>query len=180
MEQQLKEIETSPNKLSFQIAASFAVYTIALIFLFKVLGVEAQEENVSMATKVISSVLSYVPYILAIMYAQSRDRDALGGFITFGRAFSTGFRVSATAGMFIGLLMILYYKVLDPGALQHILDIAIEKAGDNDKAIRSVKSMGSYMPILIGFTAAITFTVYGLVISLVGAAIFKKVPASVE
>jgi hypothetical protein len=175
MEQQLKEMEIKPNKLAFQVAAAFSVYTIVLIFLFKFLGIDVQEENVPVATKVMSAVLSYLPYVMAILFAQIRHRAELGGYITFGRAFSTGFRVSATAGMFIGLLMILYYKVLDPAALDHVLDIAVEKAGDNDKAIRSVKAMGAYMPIMIGFGAAITYTIYGIIISLVGAAVNKRI-----
>jgi len=179
MEQQLKELEIKPNKLAFQVAAAFSVYTIVLIFLFKFLGIDVQEENVPVVTKIMSAVLSYLPYVLAILFAQIRHRNDLGGYITFARAFSTGFRVSATAGMFIGLLMILYYKVLDPAALEHILDIAIEKAsesaGDSAKAIRSVKAMGAYMPIMIGFGAAITYTIYGIIISVVGAAVNKRI-----
>jgi hypothetical protein len=179
MEQQLKEMEIRPNRLAFQVAAGFAVYTIVLIFLFKMLGIDVQEENVPVATKVMSAVLSYLPYVLVILYTQIKHRSDLGGYITFGRAFSAGFRVSATAGMFIGLMMILYYKVLDPAALQHILDIAMEKAaesaGDTAKAERSVKAMGPYMPIMIGFGAAISYTLYGLVISIIGAAINKRV-----
>ncbi|MET1057419.1 MAG: DUF4199 domain-containing protein [Pedobacter sp.] len=179
MEQQLKEMEIRPNKMAFQLAAGFSVYTIVLIFLFKVLGIDIQDQNVPVATKVMSAVLSYLPYVLVILYAQIKHRTELGGFISFGRAFSTGFRVSATAGLFIGLLMILYYKVLDPGSLEHIIEIAMEQAseagGDSAKAERSVKAMAPYMPIMIGFGAAISYTVYGLIISIVGAAVNKRI-----
>ncbi|CAM4389548.1 Protein of unknown function [Pedobacter westerhofensis] len=179
MEQQLKEMEIRPNKMAFQLAVGFSVYTVVLIFLFKLLGIDIQEQNVPVATKVMSAVLSYLPYVLVILYAQIKHRTELGGYITFGRAFSTGFRVSATAGLFIGLLMILYYKVLDPASLDHILEIAMEKAaetaGDTAKAERSVKAMAPYMPIMIGFGAAISYTIYGLIISIIGAAVNKRI-----
>ena len=175
MEQQYIEKQIKPNKMAFQVAAAFSIYTLLLIFLFKLLGIDVQQENVPLVTTVMSAILSYLPFVLAIFYAQIRHRTELGGYITFGRAFSTGFRVGATAGMFIGLLMILYYKVLDPSAMNHILDNAIIKAGDNDKAINNVKTMGAYMPVMIGFGAAVSYTIYGIVISLAGAVLNKRI-----
>jgi len=174
MEQQLKELEIKPNKLAFQVALAFSLYTLALIYLFKLLGIDTQIENVKPLTRFISSILSYGPLVMAIIYAQMRHREELGGYMSFGRAFSTGFRVGATSGLFIGLLFVLYYKVLDRPALDHLMDIAVEKAGGDDKAIRGVKLMQPYMGIFIGFGAAVSFTIYGLVISLIGAAVFKK------
>jgi len=174
MEQQLKELEVKPNKMAFQVALAFAIYTLALIYLFKVLGIDTQEENVSVSTRVISSICSYVPFILGILYVQNKHKEELGGYMTYGRGFSAGFRVSSYAGFFIGLLMILYYKVLDPEALNQLMEISIEKAGEDEKAIRAIKSTIPYMPFLVGFTGAITYTLLGLVISLVGAAFVKK------
>ena len=174
MEQQLKELEIKPNKLAFQVALGFSVYTLVLIFLFKLMEIDTQDENMSAATRIISSVLSYVPFVMAVMYVQTKHRADLGGYMTFGRGFSAGFRVGANAGLFIGLLLVLYYKVLDPAALDHLIEVAIEKAGDNEKAIQGIKATVPYMPVFIAFGGAITYTVFGLVVSLIGAALFKK------
>lgn len=174
MEQQIRELELKPNKLAFQSALYFSLYTLALVYLFKVMGIDNQQENVTVPTRIISSILSYVPFILAIAYTQTTHRKDLGGYMSFGRGFSAGFRVSANSGLFIALLLVLYYMVLDPGALDHIMELAAEKAGDDEKAMRGVRLMKPYMPIFIAFGAAMTYTILGLVISLVGAALFKK------
>jgi flagellar biosynthesis protein FliQ len=174
MDQQLKELEIKPNKLAFQVALGFSLYTLFLMFLFKMLDIDVQSQNVSGATQFISGLLSYVPYILAIFYVQMTHRKQLGGYMSFGRGFSAGFRVGSGAGLFIGLLMILYYKVLDPEAMNHMMDIAIEKANDDENQIKGIEAMRPYMAIMTAFIIAITYTLIGLVISLIGAAIFKK------
>lgn len=174
MEQQLRELELKPNKLAFQSAAIFSVYTLVLVYLFKLLGIDNQQENMTVATRIISSILSYVPFILAVLYTQSQHRAALGGYMTFGRAFSTGFRVGANSGLFVAILLVIYYTLLDPAALEHILDIAVEKAGGEEKAVRGVRLMRPYMPVFIAFGAAMTYTIFGLAVSLLGAAIFRK------
>lgn len=174
MEQDLQEAQIKPNKLAFQVALAFAVYTIVIIYILKLLNIDTQQENVSTSTKIISTIVTYVPFLMAIMYTQVKHRADLGGYISYGRAFSTGFKVSSYAGLFAGILMILYYKVLDRDALAHIMSIAEEKAGDNEQSVAAVKTMEPYMGILIAFSAAITYTILGLVISLISSAFIKK------
>jgi len=55
------------------------------------------------------------------------------------------------------------------------MEKAAETAGDTAKAERSVKAMAPYMPIMIGFGAAISYTIYGLIISIIGAAVNKRI-----
>ncbi|MBB5639244.1 hypothetical protein HDF26_000116 [Pedobacter cryoconitis] len=174
MEQQLRQLEIKPNKVAFQAAIAFSLYTLALVFIFKLLNIDTQDEHISVPTRIISMICSYVPFILAILYAQTRHKTELGGYITFGRAFSAGFKVAAYSGLFIAVLFVLYYKVLDPTALDHAVDMAVEKAGDNEKAAKGAAMMKPYLAIFIGFGAAMTYTIFGLVLSLIGAAILKK------
>lgn len=174
MEQQLREIEIKPNKIAFQTAIVFSLYTLALVFIFKLLNIDTQDEHISVPTRIISMICSYVPYILVILYAQTKYRTALGGYMSFGKAFSAGFKVAAYSGLFIALLFVLYYKVLDTSALNHSVDVALEKAGDDQKAIKGVEMMRPYLAIFIGFGAAITYTLFGLILSLIGAAVLKK------
>jgi len=174
MEQQILQEEKKPNALAFQVAIAFAFYTLALIFIMNLLGVSAQVEDTPIWQKAISVVLSYGTFILAIYYAQNKHKGELGGFITYGRAFSTGFKVAAYSGLFIGLLMMLYYGVIDKGALQNILDIQVKAAGDNEQALKGVNMMSKYMIYMIAFGSAITYTLFGLIISLVTAAVVKK------
>ncbi|MBG6236311.1 hypothetical protein IWX76_002892 [Pedobacter sp. CAN_A7] len=175
MEQQLVEMEKKPNMLAFKAAAAYAVYFLVLIYVFKWLGINTSDPNLSMAEKIVSSALSYIPFILAIIYVQYTHRLELGGYITFGRAFSAGFKVAAYTGLFIAVILILYYKVLDTPAFVLLMDNALEAAGDDENQIKGVEMMRSYMVFFIGFGAAITYTFFGLVISLIGASVLKKV-----
>lgn len=174
MEQELKQMEIKPNKVAFQAAIAFSLYTLALVFIFKLLNIDTQDENISIPTRIISMVCTYVPFVLAVLYAQTKHRTDLGGYITFGRAFSAGFKVAAYSGLFIAVLFVLYYKILDPSALDHAVEMAVEKAGDNEKAAKGAAMMKPYLAIFIGFGAAMTYTIFGLVLSLIGAAILKK------
>jgi len=174
MEQQILQEQKKPNALAFQVAIAFAFYTLALIFVMNLMGVSAQVEGTPIWQKVVSIILSYGTFILAIYYAQNKHKNELGGFITYGRAFSTGFKVAAYSGLFIGLLMMLYYGVIDKGALQDILDIQVKAAGDNEQALKGVEMMSKYMIYMIAFGSAITYTLLGLVISLITSAVVKK------
>jgi hypothetical protein len=138
------------------------------------LGVIAQKEGTPIWLKVVSMILSYGVFIVAIYCAQYKFRQELGGFISYGKAFSTGFKVAAYSGLFIGLLMMLYYGVVDKDALQDILDAQIVAAGSNEQAVKGIQMMSKYMIYMIAFGSAITYTLFGLIISLVTAAIVKK------
>ncbi len=112
---------------------------------------------------------------MAIVFVQITHKKELGNYITFGRAFSAGFKVAAYAGLFIAVLMILYYKVLDTKAYEDLMDMAIENAGDDENQLKGVEMMRPYMVYFIGFGAAVVYTFFGLIVSLIGAAIVKKV-----
>ncbi|MBB6498001.1 DUF4199 domain-containing protein [Pedobacter cryoconitis] len=174
MEQELKEAEIKPNKVAFRAAITFSLYTLALIFIFKLLHIDSMQENMNTGTKVITTILSYVPFILAIVYAQTKHRTDLGGYMTFARGFSTGFKVAAYTGLFVSVLLVLYYKVLDRGAMDHILDVAIDKANGDEKQIKAIEMTRPYMAIISAFFGAITYTIFGMILSLIGAVLFKK------
>ncbi|WP_443943786.1 DUF4199 domain-containing protein [Pedobacter sp. AW1-32] len=166
--------DKKPNALAFKVAISFAVYTLATFYLYKFLGIDAANPDMPVAEKIISMVLSYGIFILAIVYTQITHKRELGGYITYGRAFSTGFKVAAYAGLFIGLLFILYYKVLDTAAMDHIVDASIAQAKGNEQQIEGIRKMSGFMWIFAAFGAAITYTIFGLIVSLISAAVIKK------
>mgnify|MGYP000677853638 CR=1 FL=1 len=174
MEQQIIQDEKKPNALAFKVAISFAVYSIALIYLLKLLGIDSSNPDLPIAEKIIAMILSYGVFIIAIYYAQITHKKELGGYITYGRAFSTGFKVAAYAGLFVGLLFVLYYKVLDPIALDKIADVAIEQADGDEQKIKGIEMMRGYMWIFTAFGAAIAYTLLGLIVSLITSAIIKK------
>lgn len=164
----------NPNMLAFKAAITYSVYFLILLFLFKWIGIDNNDPNMPVAEKAISFVASYVPFILAILFVQSTFKKELGGFITFGKAFSAGFKVAAYTGLFLAILLIFYYKVLDPEAYVAIMETAMKTAGDDANKVKGVEMMRPYMIFFIGFGAAISYTFFGLIVSLIGAAVLKK------
>ncbi len=179
----METVETvkTPNALAFKSALVYAIYFLALIYIFKLAGIDQNDPNSPTAEKFMSSLASYLPFILAIVYVQTNFKQELGGFISFKRAFSAGFRVAAYAGLFIAVVLMLYYKVLDRPAFERLMDAAREAAAGDETKLRGVEMMKSYMVFFIGFGAAITYTLLGLISSLIGAAVIKKeAPLSYE
>jgi len=175
MQQQLVEMEKKPNLLAFKAAGAYSLYFLALMFIFKAIGIDTNNPELPLGEKIVSSALTYIPFILAVVFVQITHKKELGNYITFGRAFSAGFKVAAYSGLFIGLLTILYYKVLDTKSFEHVMDIAMENAGDDEQKIQGVEMMRPYMVYFIGFGAAVVMTFFGLIVSLVGASVMKKV-----
>jgi len=174
MEQQIAQEQKKPNALAFQVALGFAFYTLAMIYVFKLIGIDTTSADIPIVSKIIVFVLSYGIFIMAIYFTQTTHKKELGNYITYGRAFSTGFKVAAYAGLFVGILYAIYFKVLDTSAIDKIADAAIEKAGDNEQQVKGVEMMKPYMWIFATFTAAISYTLFGLIISLITAAVVKK------
>lgn len=168
-----KTVKT-PNALAFKSALAYSIYFLALIYIFKLAGIDQNSPDSSAAEKMVSSVASYLPFILAIVYVQTNFKNELGGFISFKTAFSAGFKVAAYAGLFIAVVLILYYKVLDIVAFERLMDSARDAAGDDEAKLKGVEMMKPYMVLFIGFGAAVTYTILGLVTSLIGAAVIKK------
>lgn len=173
MHQNLIELEKKPNKLAFQAAIAFALYFFVLIFVFKFLNISPANTHLSTASKVISQLLSYVPFFLAIVYVQSNHKKELGDYMTFNRGFSAGFKVAAYAGLLLFLVQVIYYFV-DKSATDELLAAAIEQADGDEQKVKGVEMMRPYMGLFVGFGTAMTYTIIGLVASLIGAAVFKK------
>lgn len=168
------KVTKTPNALAFKSALAYTIYFLALIYVFKLAGIDQNSPNSSTAEKIVSSLASYVPFILAILYVQTNFKKELGDFISFGKAFSAGFKVAAYSGLFIAVVLMLYYKILDPKAFDQLMDNARDAAQGDENKLKGVEMMKSYMVFFIGFGAAITYTILGLITSLIGAAVIKK------
>lgn len=174
MEQELLQEQKKPNALAFKVAIIFAAYILLLIALMRILKINPQAIDVPIYQTVISTLLSWATFIYAVFYVQNTHKNELGGYITFGRAFSAGFKTAAYSGLFIAIFMFVYYQILDPGAMQEILQVAIDKANGDENQLKGVEMMRSYMPMVTAFSAGLMYSLFGLVVSLITAAIIKK------
>jgi hypothetical protein len=122
--------------------------------------------------------LNYLPFILFLVLAQKEYKETLGGYITFNQAFSAGLKYSLFSALFLAIFMYLYLAILSPDVFEKSLVASQTKMAENgmsteqiDKAMDIAKKYG---PIFGSFFAGIFYIIFGVIISLIGAAIFKK------
>lgn len=174
MEQQLLQEQKKPNVLAFQVAVAFTFYYLILVILTSALGINMQSTNAPIHITIILTVLTWGTFIFSIFFVQSKHKKELGGFVTFGRAFSAGFKTAAYAGLFLSIAMLLYFEFIDTAALDDVMETAITNAKGNAQQIEGIKMMSKYMGVFTAFSIGMAFAFIGLVISLITALILKK------
>jgi len=123
--------------------------------------------------------LGYLPFIIFLILAQKEYKDQLGGFLTFGQGFSAGFRYAVFTSLLLAVFTYVYLAFLSPEIMVKAAEDArtqMEAKGNMsaeqiDKAVSITKTAG---PIIGAFFLAILDTIIGIIVSLIGASIFKK------
>lgn len=135
----------------------------------------------SIAMTMLVFFLSVILYIVASYRAIKEHRDIdLGGGISFGRAFFTGFVAAVTAGVIGAVFAIVYINFIDPDSIEKSMEMAadmMERMGasedDIDQAMAEAEEKASN-PISLFIQNAGTSMFFGIVCSLILAAIMKK------
>jgi len=98
--------------------------------------------------------------------------------MSYGDGFSAGFRYSLFTGLFIAAFIYLYCKVLSPGVFDKALEASrakMEEQGMPSEQIDKGMAIGKkWGPLFGAFGAAIGYAVFGAILSIVSALIFKK------
>jgi hypothetical protein len=122
--------------------------------------------------------LGFIPFIIFLFLAQKEFKDSLKGFMTFGDGFSAGFRFSVFVGLMMAVFIFLYFKVLSPGLFDKSLEVSraqMEAKNMSDAQIDKAMTMAkSWGPLFAAFATAISYPIIGAIVSLIGAAIFKR------
>ena len=131
-------------------------------------------------------VQSYTRWISIAIYCavifigiRAERDDVLGGFIKFGKAYSTGFKM-VMIGSVIGIAMTyLYFGVIDPGYREFLILQQEQELLDRDMSPEQIdaalpqleKFMTIPMMLMFGLISSLLL---GAVITLISAAILKK------
>jgi len=120
--------------------------------------------------------LTLIPYIAFLLLAQKEYRDKLGGFMTYGQGFMTGFLFALFSGILTAIFLFIYYKILSPAVYDDMLKQMRDQMSAKGASDEMVQKMtGIYGSItfltIISFVGSV---ITGTIISLIGAAIFKK------
>jgi len=165
-------LEQNSTKVATKWALIYVVTGIVITYLFQFLNVD-QTSPVK--------YLSYIPFIAFLLLAQKEYRDQLGGYISFGNAFSAGFRFSVFAGLLFAVFLYLYLAVFSPEVFAKGLETSrasmVERGMSDEQIEKGMSIAQKWGPLFGAFFVAVGYAICGAIIALIGAAIFKKEPS---
>lgn len=173
MNDPFKPTPPNPTKVATKWALISTGVSIVLTFVYQYLNI-AQDSP--------ARYLSFLPFIAFIVMAQLEYKALLGGSLTYGKAFSTGFRVALFGGILAAIFMFIYVSYINTEFITQALEAQrakfVEK-GMSDEQIDQAMAMTSKMmgPAMFSFWAAVGSAFMGAIISLITAAIVKKDPS---
>ena len=136
-------------------------------------------------TNKIANILNYVIFAALAVLAIKAYRDANGGFVTFGKAFTVGILTMLVVAAITLVWSYVYFALIEPDLLEGIQDAAkeqmIDQRGMSEEDADQAMGMMSWMwnPVMMSVMAALGTVFAGLIISLIVAAIMKKNPPEV-
>ncbi|MCR8560513.1 DUF4199 domain-containing protein [Mucilaginibacter sp. BJC16-A38] len=166
----METIAPTPSKTAFKWALISFVTSIVLTYLYQFLKLD------------VNSPVKYVNYIFFITFlilSQKEYREQLGGFVTFGQAFVEGLLFSVFSGIMIAIFTYIYFTILSPDVWEQAMTASqqkLEAAGNlSSEQIESAMGITRKYGVIIATVGVIIGTpILGAIISLIGAAIFKK------
>lgn len=129
-----------------------------------------------------NKALGWIPtlvFLVLIVMAQVNHAKALNGNITFGNLFAAGFK-TACAAIAIYVIFLILFVLFVPSYKDQMMEVSREamvKKGLSDDQINAGMTIGKkfFTVSLIGGTIIIEL-IFGVIASLIGAAIAKKNP----
>lgn len=124
--------------------------------------------------------LSFVILLAGLAYSMYYYRENVrDGIMPFGTAFGFGVVVVVTAGIIGQIYFYLQLTVIDPGLQDKMLEMAMDKMMERgvpedqlDQAMNVTKKFMS--PVFMAVSGLIFTAIFGTVLSLISAAIFKR------
>ena len=131
--------------------------------------------------KEVSMMVGFAGMLLAFFFVVKgikQQRDVNNGFISFGKAFLTGFWITLIISTFYVLVWLVILYNFFPNFAEHYTDMAIAKASP-DEVVKVTEEMNSFKEMYKNPIWVILFTYMeilplGIVFSLVSALILKK------
>ncbi|WP_445715996.1 DUF4199 domain-containing protein [Flavobacterium sp.] len=135
---------------------------------------ENPEKEVSMFIGFAGMLLAFIFVILGI----KQQRDANNGFISFGKAFLTGFWITLIISTIYVLVWLVVLYNFFPNFAEHYTDMAIAKASP-DEVAKVTEDMNSFKemyknPIMVILLTYLEILPLGIVFSFISALILKK------
>lgn len=164
-----------PKKSAFSTALKYAIITALASFIFSLITY--------VTNLYLNNAINWLVYIilcagLVFTVKDRRDKD-LGGYITFGQAFSAGFLFCVLFAVLSGLLTYIMMQFIAPDMVAEILKQTEQKMLDRGMSDDQVQTAMGYTrkfmtPVWMVLWAVFFTALFGVIFSLIVAAIFKK------
>ena len=131
--------------------------------------------------KEVSMMIGFAGMLLAFIFVAlgiKQQRNASNGFISFGKAFLTGFWITLIISTIYVLVWLVILYNFFPNFAEHYTDMAIAKASQ-DEVAKVTEEMNSFKemyknPIMVILLTYMEILPLGIVFSLISALILKK------
>jgi uncharacterized membrane protein len=166
----MENVAPSPSSVAIKWALIGFLASVVLTYVIQFLNLDVNSPV---------KYLSYVFFIAFLLLGQKEFKDKLGGFMTFGQGFVEGLLFSVFYGILVAIFTYIYFSILSPAVWAQAMDVAqknLEAKGTlSSDQIETAMNFSRKFGILVAVVIiAIGTPFFGAIISLIGAAIFKK------
>jgi predicted neutral ceramidase superfamily lipid hydrolase len=136
--------------------------------------------NSGMGMVVVSGIISLVIYAGFLVAVVKKHRDEnLGGYISFGTAFTTAFLTALIIGALSSVFQVVYINYIDPSFIESMLEYTremMENMGLSDEQLEEAmeRSREGYKPGRFILSALFGSSFFGLITALIVAAVLNK------
>lgn len=166
-------MENKPSNLTFSLGYAAIIGLGLIVFSLIIYLVDANKQSAW-------NYLSYLILLAGLVWTQINYRDKyFGGFIEYGKVFMIGMLTSLFISIIVALYTFVFFKYIDPGAMEEAVSIAEKKMMDkglSDQEIeqglammQKFQSVGMYT-----FFALIGNFIFGVIFSLITSIFIKK------
>lgn len=128
----------------------------------------------------LSNTLLFLVTLFTIYTGVKEIRDnAFEGYLTFGQGFKSGMAIALIAAIIVAIFTYVYIAFIDPGMIDKIIattEAQWEEQNMSDAQMDQARSMMGYFmnPFIMCLIAAVSVIFWGVIKSLVSAALLKK------
>jgi hypothetical protein len=162
--------KASPSQPALKWALINLITSIVITYAFQFLNVDP---NSSL------KYLSFLPFLVFLFLAQKEYKDQLGGYLTYGEGFLSGFLYAIFTGLFIAIFTYVYYTILSPEMVDKIIEASQKKMVEDGKLsqdqIDSALNMTrKFFAVFAVVGVIFIYSIFGAIVSLISAAVFKN------
>ena len=165
----MENSKPKPFDIAVKWAAIYVIASIVLTYTWQFLNIDP---NTSV------KYIGFLIFVVFLILALKEQRDKQGGFVTFGESFVAGLFYSIISAVVISIFTYLYFAILSPQMYEKILDTTkaglVEKGLSSDQIDQTMSIMSKYGVLLAAVGSLFLMAIFGIIVSLIGAAIFKK------